>query len=122
MPDNSSRTRPSEETLSMSGASIGRPGFCCRSCSQWRPCGPTTPPTAPRRNQRLVREAKVNPDAAGLLGFFRKRTLSDDDRRAMIRLVRQLGNRSFALREAASRKLEPGGRQRGLPHTGAAQR
>src|SRR5262249_33275307 len=59
--------------------------------------------------ERLVREAKVNPDAAGLLAFFRKRTLKDPDRETMARLVRQLGSRSFAQRETASRQLESWG-------------
>ena len=62
-----------------------------------------------QEDERLVREGKVTPDAAELLGFFRKRTLSDDDRRTMARLVRQLGSRSFAQREAASRQLEAWG-------------
>ena len=64
---------------------------------------------ATQEDRRLVRDAKVTPDAPGLLAFFRKRTLSDDDRRTMARLVRQLGSRSFAQREAASRRLEAWG-------------
>jgi HEAT repeat protein len=64
---------------------------------------------AVKEDERLVREAKVNPDAPGLLAFFRKRTLKDADRETMARLVRQLGSRSFAQREAASRQLESWG-------------
>jgi hypothetical protein len=60
---------------------------------------------AVKEDERLVSEAKVNPDAAGLLAFLRKRTLTENDRQTMARLVRQLGSRSFAQREAASRKL-----------------
>src|SRR5437868_6125974 len=71
------------------------------------------PPAAPAQekdpaaaeDERVVREAKVPTDAAGLLAFFRKRTPSADDQQAMRRLVRQLGSRSFAKREEASRRL-----------------
>jgi hypothetical protein len=60
-------------------------------------------------DERILREAKVTPDAAGLLAFFRKRTLSDADRRGIADLIIQLGHRSFARRESASRKLESWG-------------
>src|SRR5262249_48184709 len=56
-------------------------------------------------DERLVREAKEPTDAAGLVAFFRKRTLSDADRSAIERLVKQLGARSFAQREKATQEL-----------------
>ncbi len=56
-------------------------------------------------DERLVREAKEPTDAAGLVAFFRKRTLSNADRAALERLIEQLGARSFSQRERASRQL-----------------
>src|SRR5581483_4819751 len=65
--------------------------------------------TTRQEDERLVRESKVPPDAPGLLAFFRKRTLSAQDRQGIEKLVIQLGHRSFALREKASRRLEDWG-------------
>src|SRR5437660_2045824 len=56
-------------------------------------------------DERLVKDARVATDADGLLAFFRQRTLSATDQRTIARLVRQLGSRSYAQREAASRRL-----------------
>src|SRR5262245_15762987 len=68
------------------------------------------PDTVTRQeDERLLKEARVSPDAAGLLAFFRKRTLSADDRSGIEKLVLQLGHRSFAQREKASRRLEEWG-------------
>src|SRR5437762_6187627 len=61
--------------------------------------------TSLEEDERLVREAKEPTDAAGLVAFFRKRTLSNADRTALDRLVQQLGVRSFRQRESASRQL-----------------
>ena len=58
-----------------------------------------------QEDERLVRDAKVPADAAGLMAFLRKRTLSADDRQAMAQLVRQLGSKSFRQRRSASEKL-----------------
>src|SRR5207248_5800777 len=73
-----------------------------------------------QEDERLLKEAKVSPDAAGLLAFFRKRTLSADDRDGIEKLVLQLGHRSFAQREKASRKLEEWGPP-ALNYLGAAR-
>src|SRR5262245_37540586 len=56
-----------------------------------------------QEDERLLREAKVPHDAAELLKFFRKRTLAEQDRRDLEMLIVQLGHRSFAQREKASR-------------------
>src|SRR5437588_6435894 len=61
--------------------------------------------TAQEEDERLVREAKEPTDAAGLVAFFRKRTLSDANLASLEQLVKQLGARSFAQRESASRQL-----------------
>src|SRR3954452_18750644 len=61
--------------------------------------------TGPEEDERLVREAKEPTDAAGLVAFFRKRTLSNADRATLERLIEQLGARSFSQRESASRQL-----------------
>jgi hypothetical protein len=66
-------------------------------------------PQTVSEDERLVRDADITPDAAGLLAFFRKRTLTEDDRRGMARLVAQLGARSFVRREEASRRLQEWG-------------
>ncbi len=60
-------------------------------------------------DERLVRAAGVTPDGAGLLAFFRQRTLSDADRKRLQGLVRDLGSEDFATREAASRSLTAAG-------------
>jgi hypothetical protein len=62
-----------------------------------------------QEDERVLREAKVTPDTSGLLAFFRKRTLSEQDRQAIEELIVQLGSRSFRKREVASRKLEDWG-------------
>ncbi len=59
---------------------------------------------ARQADEALLRENKVEPED-GLLAFLRKRTLSDDDRRQIEQLVRQLGERAFARRAKASRAL-----------------
>jgi hypothetical protein len=61
--------------------------------------------TALEEDEKLVRDAKEPTDTAGLVAFFRKRTLSEADRAALQGLVEQLGARSFARREDASRRL-----------------
>src|SRR5262249_42137494 len=43
-------------------------------------------------DEALVKEAGVVPSGPGLLAFFRKRSLTDDDRRELEVLVRRLGS------------------------------
>src|SRR5262249_20656488 len=56
-------------------------------------------------DEKLVRDAGVKPDDAGLLAFFKDRTLSADSQRQLAALVRQLGDTDFATREEATRLL-----------------
>jgi HEAT repeat protein len=56
-------------------------------------------------DEKLVRDAGVKPDDAGLLAFFKERTLGADDQRKLAALVRQLGDTDFGTREEATRLL-----------------
>src|SRR5262245_4289849 len=66
-------------------------------------------PATYSEDEKFVHESRVNPNADGVLGFFKKRTLTDKQRREIEQLVVQLGDRSFARREEATRKLEEWG-------------
>jgi hypothetical protein len=70
-----------------------------------RPVAADEKDTTVAEDERLVREAREPTDAAGLVAFFRKRTLSNADQVVLERLVQQLGARSFRQRESASRQL-----------------
>jgi HEAT repeats/PQQ-like domain len=67
------------------------------------------PDTGLQDDEKLVRASGLSPDVAGLVAFFRKRTLSEADRQGLEKLIAQLGARSFAQRERASRRLEEWG-------------
>ncbi len=72
-------------------------------------------------DERLVKEAGVEPSAAGLLAYFRERTLTETDVKHLEGLVRRLGDEDFTVREKASREL----RRRGasaVPFLRKAQR
>jgi HEAT repeat protein len=56
-------------------------------------------------DRRVLGRAEVAPTAAGLLEFFRRRTLDDAARQRLERLVQQLDSNSFASRQDAARKL-----------------
>jgi hypothetical protein len=75
-------------------ASILVPAFC-----------PAAEDEAAAADERLVKEAGVSPDAAGLLAYFRERTLTAADVKSLEALVRQLGDDNFQTREKASREL-----------------
>ncbi len=62
-------------------------------------------------DERVVKEAGINPDAAGLLAYFRERTPTAEDDKRLRALVRQLGDEQFAVREKATKELV----RRGLP-------
>jgi HEAT repeats/PQQ-like domain len=59
--------------------------------------------------QQLQKDVRGS-DPAGVLEFFRKRTLSEDERRQAAEWVRQLGSESFAERDAAAAHLLTRGR------------
>jgi hypothetical protein len=56
-------------------------------------------------DERLVKDAGISPDAAGLLAYFRERTLTAADVKRLETLVRQLGDERFEAREAAAKEL-----------------
>jgi HEAT repeat protein len=56
-------------------------------------------------DEKICQEQKLATDAASLLAFFRKRTLSEADQLRLRNLVRQLGSPSYKLRKKASIEL-----------------
>jgi hypothetical protein len=56
-------------------------------------------------DERLLRNAGIKADAAGLLDFFRGRTLGVEEGRRLEGLVRQLGSENFERREEATKEL-----------------
>src|SRR5262249_54600166 len=56
-------------------------------------------------DEKFLKENGVTPDAAGLVKFFKERTLSDKDRANLFNLVRQLGDEKYRVRQQAMRKL-----------------
>jgi hypothetical protein len=71
------------------------------------------PPKKPRRpfvstaedDKALLEESGVAGDAGTLLDLFRKRTLSDGERRTIDDLIKQLADRSFSVRRKTTRSL-----------------
>lgn len=57
-------------------------------------------------DEQHLRDAKVATDSPGLLEFFRKRTLSEEQRRQVMALIGTLDSRQFHERQEASEKLE----------------
>jgi HEAT repeat protein len=56
-------------------------------------------------DEALLKSHAVATDEAGLLAFFRKRTLTDEGQARLKKWLRQLGDRSYAQRADASKKL-----------------
>ena len=54
---------------------------------------------------KLLQAAGVQTDGAGLVEFFRKQVVSEEQRRNIGELIKQLGDDSFKVREQASEKL-----------------
>lgn len=63
------------------------------------------PGADPADDEKLLREARVDPSGPGLLQFFRKRTLTVGERDRVHELVRKLGDDAFEVREQASAEL-----------------
>jgi hypothetical protein len=57
-------------------------------------------------DEQVLRDAKIKPDEASMLDYFRKRSLSDEQRQAILTLIGRLGNDSFLERQKASEQLE----------------
>jgi hypothetical protein len=62
-------------------------------------------PEPAREDERLLREGGLATDGPGLLKFFRDRTLSASDRERIALLIAQLNDRTFVVREKASKAL-----------------
>jgi HEAT repeat protein len=58
------------------------------------------------RDLQLLREAKIKPDGPSQLEYFRKRSLSEEQRQELLSLIGRLGNDSFLERQKASAQLE----------------
>src|SRR5207245_1072072 len=54
---------------------------------------------------KLLQDAGVKTDGPGLVEFFRKQTVSEEQRREVGKLIKQLGDDDFEVRENATRKL-----------------
>lgn len=69
------------------------------------------PPDAERAShEKILKDARVATDSAGLLTFFRGRTPSAADKARLAADVRQLGARSFRVRQKAEKSLAHAGR------------
>jgi HEAT repeat protein len=69
---------------------------------------PPAPPARPapvNDDEKLLREAKIATDGPGLLEFFRRRTLTAEQRRQLQALIPRLGEDDFEQRQQASAAL-----------------
>src|SRR5262245_6495048 len=62
-------------------------------------------PDATALDEQMLKEARIAPDGPGLLEFFRKRTLSNKDLERIKKLITELGDDSFEVRQNASAQL-----------------
>lgn len=62
-------------------------------------------PVASPSDEQILKDAGFKSDPASLLEFFRKRTLSDDEREKVQALIQQLGDPVYRNRELASKEL-----------------
>jgi hypothetical protein len=67
-----------------------------------------TPPARAEENadEKLLKTSAVPTDGPGLITYFQKRTLADDTRAKVARLIHQLGADTFKEREQAGNELE----------------
>lgn len=56
-------------------------------------------------DKKFLKAANIGSDSAGLITFFKKRTLSEDDRKNLEKLVQLLDSNQFAQRQEASQRL-----------------
>lgn len=56
-------------------------------------------------HEKTLKDARVTTDGTGLLAFFRARTPTAEDRIRLAETVRQLGARSFSMRQKAEKRL-----------------
>src|SRR5579859_7973161 len=57
------------------------------------------------RDEQTLREADLTWDGPALLRYFRQRTPTDEQRKAILSLIEQLGDGSFRVREKATKTL-----------------
>src|SRR2546430_6999668 len=67
--------------------------------------GRATAADEPDPDEALLKRVNVSTDNPGLLAFLRERTLTDQEYQQVQTLIRQLGSRSFAEREQATKEL-----------------
>ena len=61
------------------------------------------------QDEKLLKDNKVATDGAGLLDYFKKRTLGLDDEKRIRKLIGELGNDDFEVREKATENLTAAG-------------
>ena len=64
------------------------------------------PGRAEENDEKTLKENKIPTDGPGLITYFQKRTLADDTRAKVTRLIQQLGADTFREREQACNDLE----------------
>jgi hypothetical protein len=69
------------------------------------PTGKAPAADGPSRDEQALRDAGIPTDGSGLLTFFRNRTIDAADAGRLEKLVKQLGDDSFTVRELASKQL-----------------
>src|SRR5713226_4500920 len=57
------------------------------------------------RDEQTLREANMTWDGPALLNYFRQRTATDEQRKAILSLIDRLGDGAFRVREKASKDL-----------------
>ena len=67
--------------------------------------GPNAAEERLARDVKLLQAARVTTDGPGLVAFFQKQTSSEEHRRIIGKLIGQLGNDDFQVREKATREL-----------------
>src|SRR5262245_19750167 len=63
-----------------------------------------------KEDERVLKEAGITVEGAGLLDFFRRQTLSEAEYKKLQAAVRLLGNEVYAVRQAAAQSLIRAGR------------
>ncbi len=68
------------------------------------------PPEDPiKAAEKTLRDAGIKTDPKSLMEFFRARTLSDEDRKNLLTVIRRLGDDDFDVREQATDELKKAG-------------
>jgi HEAT repeat protein len=75
---------------------------CCALCCE---CGLRAATEEEAADAKLLKDNGITSDGPGLLDFFKRRSLSEEDQKKLEACVRQLGADDFNDRESAARKL-----------------